>query len=220
MIVAAVRLYREGLAASLSARSNLVVVATSDDASSAIDQIQELTPDVVLVDTSTERSVDMVRALQQHSPTPKAIAFAVHEREQDIIAYAEAGAAGYVTSDASFEQLISAIEGVAREELICSPRMASIFFRRLGGRAVHGPAAAEPTLTQRERQVLAYIRDGRSNKEIAQALNVAEATVKNHVHNLLEKLQVSNRTQAARNTRAASAACRIAPAASRSSSDA
>jgi two-component system nitrate/nitrite response regulator NarL len=196
MIVADVRLYREGLAASLSSRSNLRVLPIGDDASSMLGRIAHAAPDVVLVDTAARNSVELVRALRERAPSTKAIAFAVHEYEQEIITYAEAGAAGYVTCDASFDQLISAIESVAREELVCSPRIASTLFRRLGKLGETG-ASSTGTLTQRERQVLSLIRDGLSNKEIAQALNVAEPTVKNHVHHLLEKLRVTNRTQAA-----------------------
>ena len=200
MIVADVRLYREGLATSLSSRSNLRVVPSGDDPSATLDHICDVAPDVVLIDTSTRNSAEIVRALRLHTPSTKAIAFAVHEHEQEIIAYAEAGAAGYVTCDASFDQLISAIEGVAREELVCSPRIASTLFRRLGTHGESDPRSGDGALTHRERQVLSLIRDGLSNKEIAQALNVAEATVKNHVHNLLEKLRVANRTQAAGRT--------------------
>lgn len=197
VIVADVRLYREGLAASLSSRSNLRVLPIGDDASSTLERIAAVAPDVVLIDTATRNSVEIVRALRECAPSTNVIAFAVHDHEQEIITYAEAGAAGYVTCDASFDQLISAIEGVAREELVCSPRIASTLFRRLGRHGATDSSAAAVTLTHRERQVLSLIRDGQSNKEIAQALNVAEATVKNHVHHLLEKLRVTNRTQAA-----------------------
>ena len=197
VVVADVRLYREGLAASLSSRSNLRVVPLDDDASSTLARIADVAPDVVLIDTATRNSLALVRAIRERARATKAIAFAVHEYEQEIITYAEAGAAGYVTCDASFDQLISAIESVAREELVCSPRIASTLFRRLGKLGEASASSSAAALTHRERQVLSLIRDGLSNKEIAQALNVAEPTVKNHVHNLFEKLRVTNRTQAA-----------------------
>jgi two-component system nitrate/nitrite response regulator NarL len=213
MIVSDVRLYREGLATSLCSRSNLRVVPIKDDASATLDHICDVAPDIVLIDTSTRNSVEIVRALRLQTPSTKAIAFAVHEHEQEIITYAEAGAAGYVTCDASFDQLIAAIEGVAREELVCSPRIASTLFRRLGTHGESDLQSRDGALTHRERQVLSLIRDGLSNKEIAHTLNVAESTVKNHVHNLLEKLRVANRTQAAGRTPSLQARCVRLPAA-------
>jgi two-component system nitrate/nitrite response regulator NarL len=197
MVVADVRLYRDGLAASLRSRSNLRVVPLTDGPPPALDQIREVGPDVVLIDTATQRSVEIVRTLRQQTPAVKAIAFAVHEHEREIIKYGVAGAAGYVTCDASFDQLISAIEGAAREELVCSPRIASTLFRRLGALGCKGVSSADGVLTHREHQVHTLIREGLSNKEIAQVLHVAEPTVKNHVHRLLEKLNAANRAQAA-----------------------
>src|SRR5262249_43038538 len=122
-------------------------------------------------------------------------AFAVNEVAADIIECAEAGAAGYVSADASIDDVRMAIEGIARSELACSPRIAAQLFGRISERVDRWPVEAR-TLTSRERQVLDCLRQGQSNKEIAQTLNIAEPTVKNHVHHLLEKLDVTTRAQA------------------------
>jgi len=198
LVIVDVRLYREGLAASLSARDNITVVGTATDCESALSRVSSLQPDLILIDTATCASMEIIRVLRQESSVAKILAFAVQEHEQDVVAYAEAGASGYVTPNASIDELIAAIEGLARGELVCPPRVASILFRRLGQ---HTPDAErgrrDAVLSRRERQVLSLIRDGLSNKEIAQALTIAEPTVKNHVHRVLEKLGVSTRAQAA-----------------------
>jgi DNA-binding NarL/FixJ family response regulator len=148
----------------------------------------------------------------------KVLAFAVEEMTSDIFDCAEAGAAGYVTADASMDELVDAIERIGRGELVCSPRVAAQLFGRISERPARQTMDAlhSKWLTSRERQVLDGIRRGHSNKEIAQSLHIAEPTVKNHVHHLLEKLEVTTRAQAAarasltggrRRTSNAAAAC-------------
>jgi DNA-binding NarL/FixJ family response regulator len=152
---------------------------------------------VVLVDVATtEHGLELIRDLHAASTGCKVLAFAVDENAADIIECAKAGAAGYVTADASIEALVLAIERIAREELVCSPRIAAQLFGRISEweEAWSGDVK---TLTDRERQVLDCIRQGKSNKEIARHLNIAEPTVKNHVHHVLAKLDVSSRAQAA-----------------------
>jgi DNA-binding NarL/FixJ family response regulator len=195
-IVADVRLYREGLAGSLSTCSRIVVVGTCANRAEARQRIPQLSPDVVLVDVPTRESLDLIRDLRAEALRCKILAFAVEELPADIIECAEAGAAGYVTADASIDDLVAAIERIARAELVCSPRIAAQVFGRLSERGEQWSFETK-TLTARERQVLDCIRQGKSNKEIAQKLNIAEPTVKNHVHHLLEKLDVTSRAQAA-----------------------
>jgi DNA-binding NarL/FixJ family response regulator len=198
LIVADVRLYREGLAASLTSRDHVAVLATSASREDAHARVLELAPDVVIVDIATRESFELMADLRREMPNAKTLAFAVEEVTADIIECAEAGASGFVTADASVDELVAAIERVAREELVCSPRVAATLFRRISEHSDHMPASSHTrVLTGRERQVLDFIRQGHSNKEIAQKLNIAEPTVKNHVHHLLEKLEVTNRGQAA-----------------------
>jgi DNA-binding NarL/FixJ family response regulator len=199
LIVADVRLYREGLAASLANRPHFLVAATSACRADALARVRELRPDVAVIDMSTRDSLELIGELRGEEVRPKILAFGVDEMTSDILECAEAGAAGYVTADASVEDLVMAIERIAREELVCSPRVAAKLFDRISQRADRWATDASETrtLTIRERQVLDFIRLGHSNKEIAQKLNIAEPTVKNHVHHLLEKLEVTTRAQAA-----------------------
>jgi two-component system, NarL family, nitrate/nitrite response regulator NarL len=196
LVVADVRLYREGLAVSLSLCAQFVVIGACASRVEAFERARAARPDVVLLDMATRESFELIRDLRAEVPPCKVLAFAVEEVASDILECAEAGAAGYVTADASLEELTTAIERIARAELVCSPRIAAQLFGRMSERGARGLAETR-TLTTRERQVLDCIRLGQSNKEIARKLNIAETTVKNHVHHLLEKLSVTTRAQAA-----------------------
>jgi DNA-binding NarL/FixJ family response regulator len=198
LIVAAVRLYGDGMAASLDKRERLLVVGTARSRLEALDLIATNAPDVVVLDTATGESIDLVRALQAKAPALKTIAFGVESDEREIIAFAQAGVAGYVPSDASVDTLTSAITCVMKGDLVCPPHVAATLLRHIGStRADARPARPGVDLTAREFEVLSLIRAGLSNKEIASRLHIEVATVKNHVHHLLEKLHVTSRAEAA-----------------------
>ena len=130
------------------------------------------------------------------SSKSRILAFAVREEITTILDYAEAGADGFVTANSSMAELVEAIERTVAGELLCSPQIAGQLLRRAAHERTRS-ASAGPALTSREQQVFSLLRQGRSNKEIGTTLNIAEATVKNHVHRVLEKLQVATRGQAA-----------------------
>lgn len=202
MVVSDVRLYREGLAHSLAQRHRLAVIATAnnlDDTS----RLDELKPDVVVLDMSARGSLDAIRRVSASSARARIVAFAVEETERDVLLCAEAGASGYVACDGTMDDLVNTIHSVARGELLCSPRIAATLFRALHaqGSRPDGDRLAL-TLTAREREIAPLIDRGLSNKEIAAHLRIEVATVKNHVHNLLEKLQVASRGEAAARLRA------------------
>jgi two-component system, NarL family, nitrate/nitrite response regulator NarL len=196
LLAVPVRLYREGLVFALGNRPEVRVVAACDDSSATISEAVASRPDVVLIDVALPGAVDTIHGLRSTCDT-KLIAFAVHDQEAQILTCIEAGASGYVTCDSSIDMLMAVIEGVARDELLCSPRVAATLVRRLAMKTTPGERPDdERRLTAREEQVFALIRDGLTNKEIAQRLNIAEATVKNHVHRVLAKLDASTRSQA------------------------
>jgi DNA-binding NarL/FixJ family response regulator len=194
-IVADVRIYRDGLAENLSTQPPLTVLGTSASRADARERVRQLRPDVVLIDVATRESLELIGDLSGNPVDSKILALAVEESAPDIIQCAEAGAAGYVSAEASIADLVKAIERITDGELMCPPRIAAELF----GRISHADPlpAGSPKLTSRERQVLGCIRQGSSNKEIAQSLHISEATVKNHVHHVLEKLAVTTRAQAA-----------------------
>ena len=194
-IVADVRIYREGLAESLSTQPQLTVLGTSAGRADARERVRQLRPDVVLIDVATRESLELIGDLRGGLVDAKVLALAVEESAPDIFQCAEAGAAGYVSAEASMAELVKAIERITDGELICPPQITATLFGRIS-HAEPLPAGSQK-LTSRERQVLGCIRQGNSNKEIAQTLHIAESTVKNHVHHVLEKLAVTTRAQAA-----------------------
>jgi DNA-binding NarL/FixJ family response regulator len=199
VVVADVLLYREGLVATLGSYPELEVVGAASNPADATVLIDGRLPDVAIVDMAMPGALDLIRDRRAVTPDTRLIAFAIAEDISSIIECAEAGAAGYVTANASIADLVSAIGRAAAGELLCTPRVAAELFRRMG----EPPAQRDPgrlatgVLTVREREVLAFVRRGLSNKEIAAALSISESTVKNHVHHLLEKLDVGTRQQAA-----------------------
>jgi DNA-binding NarL/FixJ family response regulator len=201
-LIAGVRLYREGLAAELCAQPGLSVVALAEGYDDAVDAVRVSQPDVVLLDAATPRMAELVRAMKASHSSARIVAFAVEETEREIEVFAEAGVTGLVTRDVTVEGLTAAIHATVRGELTCSPRMAAILFQKVAAlssvrRAMHDERNALATLTRREREITRLLGIGRSNKEIARALNIEVATVKNHVHHILEKLYVTTRAEAA-----------------------
>jgi two-component system, NarL family, nitrate/nitrite response regulator NarL len=204
-IVAETRLYREGLADMLRNQPP-DVVGTSRNADEALAQVAETRPDVVLLDMAMASGMRALEAIVEQAPGTQVVAIAIPDLEGEVVACAEAGAAGYVTRDASLEQLVAALESVARGETLCSPRVAATLFRRVRALAEdRAPQAGEGRLTRRKLEIVARIDQGRSNKEIANELCIELATVKNHVHNILEKLNVHRRGEAAARLRSSRA---------------
>ncbi|MDQ6610862.1 MAG: response regulator transcription factor, partial [Gemmatimonadota bacterium] len=129
----------------------------------------------------------------------RVVAVAVADEGPDIVACAEAGLSGFVPRDGSLADTVAAIMDATQNELRCSPRISAVLFKRLSTPAVANDSS--DTLTPRESEVVALIDRGLSNKQIAGRLQISEATVKNHVHNILEKLHVERRSEAAAQVR-------------------
>jgi DNA-binding NarL/FixJ family response regulator len=204
LILGEVGLYREALARSLEGDGRFEVVAAAAGVEEALEVLELVEADVLLVDTRVTGGdgANAVRALAAAAPQVKLVALAVREVEREVIAVAEAGASAYVTPDASVEDLASAVQSIERGEVLCSPEMAAGLFRRVAALArERQPAPIEEKLTARELDVMRLIEEGRSNKEIAAALSIELATVKNHVHRILEKLHVHRRSEAAARAR-------------------
>jgi DNA-binding NarL/FixJ family response regulator len=200
VIVSDVRLYREGLAHILAAEPRLAVVGSASDVQTALRVTAENVPDVALVDMVMAQMDAAVRGLTATAPSVKIVVLGVREIEQDLLVCAEAGVAGYVPRAASVHDLVIALEGVGRGELLCSARTAAALWKRVATLAATASGSESSGggggLTPRERETAALLEAGLSNKEIAARLGIEVATVKNHVHNLLEKLDVHRRGQA------------------------
>jgi two-component system nitrate/nitrite response regulator NarL len=202
LVVAQVRLYRDGLAQALTHTPDLRVLAAVATPESAASGPQPPCPDVVLVDVSSSDGPAGVRALRDLFPESRLVALGVADDEDQILAIAEAGVAGFVTRDTSLVQLVATIHGVMRDQLHCSPRMTAALVRRVGDLASgRDRAPARHVLTPRQAEVLGLIEQGLSNKQIAAQLSIELPTVKNHVHSILDRLEVSRRGQAASRVR-------------------
>jgi two-component system, NarL family, nitrate/nitrite response regulator NarL len=195
LIVSGVRIYREGLAAMLAATGRVELVGVVAEADLP-PYLSNLSPNIVLLDmglVNASRCATVVGC----SSGAKVIAFAVSDLEDDVLACARCGVSSFVGKDGSAEDILAAIEGLLHGELPCPPKVAGMLFQRLTELAqsqVHRSASAE--LSPREVEVLRLLAQGRSNKEIAYRLGIGTATVKNHVHNILEKLHVHRRGEA------------------------
>jgi two-component system, NarL family, nitrate/nitrite response regulator NarL len=202
-VVAEVRLHREGLADMLSRQAGLQVVGASGCSAADLVHVAASRADVVLVDMEVGTSVGLVRALASPDGS-KVIALAIRESDAEVVACAEAGVAGYATRDQSVDDVVAVIQSVARDETLCSPRMAAALLRHIGMMAEGQPAgaAAEPRLTARELEVVGLIERRMSNKQIARQLSIEVTTVKNHVHNILKKAQVQRREEIPERVRA------------------
>jgi two-component system, NarL family, nitrate/nitrite response regulator NarL len=206
LAISGICLYREGLAAMLGRTGAVDVVGSAADVGEGLElwRAQEEPPDLILLDTIAADAERQIRILLAELPGVPVLALTVPNRESEILTVAEAGIAGFVTSDASVGDLVAAIESVARGEALCSPSVAAALLRRLSSlaRARPVPDPAGP-LTIREREILELIDEGLSNKQIAQHLRIELSTVKNHVHHILVKLGVDRRTEAAARLRGA-----------------
>jgi DNA-binding NarL/FixJ family response regulator len=195
LIVSRVRLYREGVRHLLEGKPGIHVIGGASTWERALPLGGAAPPDVLLLDVPISEGACAIRAL---APA-YAVALGVAEHEAEVVAWAEAGAAGYVPPDGSLSRLIATIEAVANGETLCSPRIVAALVRRLAAVASDGSGTRTPAeaLTPREREIVLLLDEGLSNKEIASRLYIEVTTVKNHVHNILEKLHVHRRGQAA-----------------------
>ncbi|MDM0077280.1 response regulator transcription factor [Variovorax sp. J2P1-59] len=200
VIAVRARIYREGLVREISSRQHLSIVAVAADGAGAMVAMQRFQPDIVLADTTLDGAFDLVPLARALSPAIKVIAMAVsaNENDRDLLKWAEAGAAGLVTCDNSLDELLACIDAVLRGELACSPRVSATLLRRVAELAAErAPSAASRVLTPRQTRILQMLRSGLSNKQIARELDIELATVKNHVHQVLQRLHVRHRQEAA-----------------------
>ncbi len=202
LVVSDIRLYREGLSDALARGGRCEVVALAADVFAALDEIQAHRPDVVLLDLALVDADEAVAALAGGDPPVKVVALGVREVPSEVIALAEAGVAGYGTRDATLDQLVDVVESVASGEMVCSPRIAALLLQRVAAAGARDRNRHDDgRLTRRENQIVGLIDEGLSNKQIAQRLSIEVATVKNHVHSILDKLGVDRRWAAAAQVR-------------------
>ena len=203
LIAAQIRLYREGLAEAFGRVDGYDVVGSASTSSDVLAMAVDLAPDVVLLDLGLPQLEVLVRELADRSR--KVVVLGVNEAGEAILPLIEVGISGYIPREGSIADMFAVVDGAARGESVVSPRVAAGMMERLATltrerRMIQGPSA----LTSREREIASLIDEGLSNRDIAQRLHIELPTVKNHVHNILEKLQVHRRGEAAAHLRAVS----------------
>jgi two-component system nitrate/nitrite response regulator NarL len=196
VVIGSIRLYREGLADLLGKQDGFAIVGSASDLR---DDLAAATASVILLDMATPESYACAKVLRARYPSTPIVAIGIDDVETEILACAEVGAAAYVAREGSIDELVAAIRGASRGEFNCSSRMAGTLVRRLAALATAKEAdLPAKRLTRREREIAALLQQDLSNKEIAVRLRIEVATVKNHVHNLLDKLNTHSRVQASR----------------------
>jgi two-component system nitrate/nitrite response regulator NarL len=193
-VVSDVRLYREGLTALLGRIGDVDVVASTAGPQEAAARVREGEVDVVVLDVGVG-NVAAARQLLTTTPEARVLVLGESQAPEDVIALAEAGVLGFVMRDQSLARLEATIESVARDEMVCDPWIATLLVRRVQAMAADRPHPGD-RLTAREAGVLQLISQGLSNREIAARLHIELTTVKNHVHNILEKLGARTRAEA------------------------
>jgi NarL family two-component system response regulator LiaR len=187
---------RRGLRAFLELQDSVEVVGEAADGEEAVRQVEALLPDVVLMDLVMPRldGIEAIRRIREVSPSTRAIVLTSYADDARIFPAVQAGAAGYLLKDVEPSQLLEAIRAVGRGEALLHPAVAARLMQEFAANRGQPGAGA---LTEREMDVLRLIARGCSNKEIAVELVLSEKTVKTHVSNILAKLHLADRTQAA-----------------------
>jgi NarL family two-component system response regulator LiaR len=187
---------RQGLRTFLELQDEIEVVAEAADGEAAVAETARLKPDVVLMDLVMPRlgGEEAIRRIAEVSPATRVVVLTSFAEDDKLFPAVRAGAAGYLLKDVQPRELVGAIRAADAGETILHPRVAARLVEEVAGR--RDPAPRMP-LTERELEVLALIARGMANKLIASELGVAERTVKTHVSNILGKLGLSDRTQAA-----------------------
>ena len=200
-------LFREALAVLLEVRAEIEVVGEAADGAAALERSAALQPDVVLMDLHMPvlDGIAATRRLRVEQPGVRVLALTTFDDDEDVFAALRAGAVGYLLKDVTSDRLVEALLAAARGESVLQPSVAARVVARFAGMPHDAAPRPQPLvvpLSDRELEVLRLLGDGRSNREIATSLFLAEGTVKNHVTNVLAKLGARDRTQAALRGRA------------------
>ena len=190
---------RDGLVAVLNTQPDFNVVGEASNGAEAVHNVAKLRPDVVLLDLEMPEmdGVEALGRMRENNPDVRVIVFTTFDTDEYIFDAIEAGAKGYLLKDTSREELFKAVRTVNRGESLIEPGVVSRVLDRLtelSHRAAQGPDHL--ALSERELEVLQLMAQGSANKQIAGDLSITESTVKTHVANIFQKLEVSHRTEA------------------------
>ena len=196
------RILREGISAMINKQRDVKIVAISDGRENTLMKARTAKPHVVLMDLSLEsqNSLDIVQSVKKEFPQIKIIGMGLAPSQTDILEFVQAGAKGFILKNATLEDMLKTIRAVFGGETVLPYSMTGSLFTQVTEHALAKGKKylrQDVQMTQREKEIIALIVDGMSNKQIAVRLNVATFTVKSHVHNILEKLAFHSRLQIA-----------------------
>jgi len=196
-------LFRRGLEMVLDEENDIELVGQASDGAEATQRAAESLPDVVLMDIRMPKSsgIDACRTMKEAAPSTKIVMLTISDEEEDLFEAIRAGASGYLLKDIPLDEVAEAVRAVHGGQSLISPSMAGKLlteFATLARRNEEEPPqqVPAPKLTDREMEVLKLVAKGMNNRDIAKELFISENTVKNHVRNILEKLQIHSRMEA------------------------
>lgn len=212
VVVSDIKIYCEGLGHILAGTRSINVIDSVGSSTAAIRRIAESKPDVVLLDMTMAASCDLAQHISRLSGHTNIVALAIPNDENNIMRCAEAGITGYVLREASIHELIEAVMEAANGRCYCPQKIAACILKKVQdaagsmrhkhlapSRSAHPsvpvPSSLPTRLTRREQEISTLLSEGLSNKQIARDLSIEVSTVKNHVHNILVKLEASSRGQ-------------------------
>ncbi len=194
-------LFRKGISSMMRNHPGIEIVGEAIDGIEALEKTRELMPDIILLDIDMPRmnGLEATRLIKEEMPYVKIIVLTVSEDERDLFSAIKNGAQGYLLKNLQPAELFAMIEGVAKGEAAITRGLAAKILSEFGRQAPRDPVPPVHAhgLTQREVEVLNLVAKGASNREISGHLSIAENTVKNHLRNILDKLQLENRVQIA-----------------------
>ena len=200
------RLLREGITTTINGQPDFKVVATSVGDHNSLQQVRKRRPDVVLMDMGlrSQNGLRVVASLRNEIPGLKVIGMGLIPTQSDIVEFVQAGASGFILKDATVRDFLRTIRLVAHGGKVLPPPLTGSLFSHVVEYALKNgkkQLRSVVRMTKREREIIALIAEGLSNKEIAQRLTIATYTVKSHVHNIMEKLALHSRLQIAEHTK-------------------
>ncbi|MFA7229262.1 MAG: response regulator transcription factor [Melioribacteraceae bacterium] len=196
------RLLRDGILAVLKPHKDIVIIASSGDGKKTLVRINLLKPNVVLLDLGlrSQNSLHVVEIVKKDFPDAKIIVMDLAPVQADILQFVKAGANGFILKDASLKDFLITIRTVAEGSTVLPPLLVDSLFSQIVDYAVReGKSKLKDSvkMTSRERDVIAHLSEGMSNKEIGQKIRISTYTVKSHIHNIMEKLALHTRLEIA-----------------------
>ena len=185
---------RQGLSSLLEKQPDIKVVGSVEDGRKAGDIVRELSPDLVIMDISMPNlnGIDATRKIVDETGDVKVIALSIHSSRRFVAEMLKAGASGYILKDCLFDELMEAIKTVLRGEIYLSPKITGVviddYIKRLSAQS----QAEGPVLTEREREVLQFLSEGKSTKQIAMQLHVSSKTIESNRRNIMDKLGINS----------------------------